>query len=124
MFFITGFALCLILARSFERQVQATAATRAEAVRIGRAMVMEELIHHCVDDHDFKDQNLFFRFMIHEQPSYFSSRSTCLSYFSLEHKRHDGGSIAFVALRCAVYSSLDLLILFCRSTPLLNSPRS
>jgi len=39
---------------SFERKVQARAATRAEAVRIGRAMVAQELIHHCVDDHDFK----------------------------------------------------------------------
>ena len=119
--------------------MQARAATRVEAVKIGRAMVLEELIHHCVDDHDFKvdvqttnhkpqttnhkpqtsnlkpqtpnpkpqtsnpkpqttdpnpqpctpfqDGNLFFRFMSFEQPSYFSSRSTCLSYLSSEHRR-------------------------------------
>ncbi len=93
--------------------MQARAATRVEAVRIGRAMVLEELIHHCVDDHDFKvgvqtpnpkpqtpnpkpqtptltpfqDENLFFRFMSFEPSAYFSSRSTCLSYLSSEHRR-------------------------------------
>ena len=37
------------------------AETREEAVRIGRAMLRADLIHHCLDEHDFEDAHLFYR---------------------------------------------------------------
>ena len=46
-----------------ERQT-AAADTREEGVRIGQAMIRMDLMHHCVDEHDFEDGHLFYR---HEQ---------------------------------------------------------
>ncbi len=46
-----------------ERQT-AAADTREEGVRIGQAMTRMDLMHHCVDEHDFEDGHLFYR---HEQ---------------------------------------------------------
>ena len=36
--------------------------SRSEAVRIGRKMLDKGIIHHVSDDHDFKDEPLFYRF--------------------------------------------------------------
>jgi hypothetical protein len=44
-----------------EQQDAATADTREEGVRIGQAMVRMDLIHHCLDEHDFEDAYLFYR---------------------------------------------------------------
>ena len=43
-----------------ERQA-AAADTREEGVRIGQAMIRMDLMHHCVDEHDFEDAHLFYR---------------------------------------------------------------
>ena len=42
-------------------------ATRAEAIEIGKIMVKQGIIHHVLDEHDFKDEALFYRFYIDEQ---------------------------------------------------------
>ncbi len=43
-----------------ERQAS-VADSREEGVRIGQAMLRMDLIHHCLDEHDFEDAHLFYR---------------------------------------------------------------
>ncbi|EAW37617.1 hypothetical protein L8106_16509 [Lyngbya sp. PCC 8106] len=40
--------------------------TRQEAILIGQLMVQKGIIHHVLDEHDFKDEPLFYRFYIDE----------------------------------------------------------
>lgn len=42
-------------------------ATRAEAIAIGQLMIEQRLIHHVLDEHDFKDESLFYRFYLDEE---------------------------------------------------------
>ena len=44
-----------------EEETSAPADTREEGVRIGWAMVRMDLMHHCLDEHDFEDGYLFYR---------------------------------------------------------------
>ncbi|MGL5082125.1 MAG: mechanosensitive ion channel domain-containing protein [Microcoleaceae cyanobacterium] len=41
-------------------------ATRPEAIMIGQLMVKQHMIHHALDEHDFKDEPLFYRFYADE----------------------------------------------------------
>ena len=41
--------------------------TRKQAVDLGQRLIQEKWIHHVVDDHDFKDDKLFYRFYWDEQ---------------------------------------------------------
>lgn len=41
-------------------------ATRSEALTIGQLMVKQRMIHHVLDEHDFKDEALFYRFYADE----------------------------------------------------------
>ena len=47
--------------------IQQEKATRAEAIAIGQLMIEQNLIHHVLDEHNFKDEPLFYRFYIDEQ---------------------------------------------------------
>lgn len=40
--------------------------SRSDAVRLGQRLVSQKWIHHVVDDHDFKDEYLFYRFYADE----------------------------------------------------------
>ncbi len=42
-------------------------ATRPEAIAIGQLMVEQNIIHHVLDEHDFKDEPLFYRFYVDEE---------------------------------------------------------
>ena len=42
-------------------------ATKAEAIAIGKLMIEQRIIHHVLDEHNFKDEALFYRFYIDEQ---------------------------------------------------------
>lgn len=41
-------------------------ATRTEAIEIGKMMVKQRIIHHVLNEHDFKDEPLFYRFYLDE----------------------------------------------------------
>jgi len=41
-------------------------ATREEAILIGQLMLQQGIIHHVLDEHDFKDEPLFYRFYLDE----------------------------------------------------------
>ncbi|MGB3533366.1 MAG: mechanosensitive ion channel domain-containing protein [Microcoleaceae cyanobacterium] len=41
-------------------------ATREEAIIIGKIMIQQGIIHHVLDEHDFKDESLFYRFYMDE----------------------------------------------------------
>lgn len=43
-------------------------ATRDEAIIIGQLMIEQRIIHHVLDEHDFKDEPLFYRFYRDEDP--------------------------------------------------------
>lgn len=43
-------------------------ATRDEAVLMGKLMVQLGLIHHVLDEHDFEDEPLFYRFRADDPP--------------------------------------------------------
>ncbi len=38
----------------------------AEAIKIGQNLIEEKIIHHVTDDHDFKNEHLFYRFYLDE----------------------------------------------------------
>jgi hypothetical protein len=40
--------------------------TREEAILMGQLMVQQGIIHHVLDEHDFKDELLFYRFYLDE----------------------------------------------------------
>ena len=42
-------------------------ATLAEAIAIGQLMIEQNLIHHVLDEHDFKNEPLFYRFYLDEE---------------------------------------------------------
>lgn len=42
-------------------------ATRTEAIEIGKMMVKQRIIHHVLDEHDFEDEALFYRFYLDEK---------------------------------------------------------
>jgi hypothetical protein len=44
-----------------EEKQASVADTREEGVRIGQAMLRMDLLHHCLDEHDFEDAHLFYR---------------------------------------------------------------
>ncbi len=49
--------------------------TRAEAQTVGCVLLMFGVIRHCVGDHHFKDEDLFFRFLVDEKPSLYRGDS-------------------------------------------------
>ena len=46
--------------------IQYEKATLAEAIAIGQLMIEKNIIHHILDEHDFKDEPLFYRFYLDE----------------------------------------------------------
>lgn len=46
--------------------IQYEKATKAEAIAIGQMMIENNIIHHVLDEHDFKDEPLFYRFYLDE----------------------------------------------------------
>ncbi|HHP7230423.1 MAG TPA: mechanosensitive ion channel domain-containing protein [Xenococcaceae cyanobacterium] len=46
--------------------IQYEKATRVEAIAIGQLMIEQGLIHHVLDEHNFKDEPLFYRFYLDE----------------------------------------------------------
>lgn len=40
--------------------------TKSEALKLGQDLIEEKIVHHVTDDHDFKDEYLFYRFYIDE----------------------------------------------------------
>ena len=49
--------------------IQQEKATRSEAIAIGQMMLEQNIIHHVLDEHDFKDEPLFYRFYLDEAPT-------------------------------------------------------
>ena len=47
--------------------IQYEKATKAEAIAIGQMMIENNIIHHVLDEHDFKDEPLFYRFYLDEE---------------------------------------------------------
>lgn len=48
--------------------------SREEAVQVGQSMVRLALFHHVLNEHDFKDEYLFYRLQSHEEPTVLNSR--------------------------------------------------
>ena len=46
--------------------IQHEKATLAEAIAIGQLMIEQNIIHHVLDEHDFKNEPLFYRFYLDE----------------------------------------------------------
>ena len=47
--------------------IQHEKATKAEAIAIGQMMIEQNIIHHVLDEHDFKNDPLFYRFYLDEE---------------------------------------------------------
>ncbi|MEL7351882.1 MAG: mechanosensitive ion channel domain-containing protein [Cyanobacteria bacterium J06560_5] len=61
-FRLTTYATCFIGSEAVTWMVKSQKATRAEAVRLGQLLVERGIIHHVIDEHNFKDEYLFYRF--------------------------------------------------------------
>jgi hypothetical protein len=59
---------CFVGRDAVEWMVRSGEVTRAEAVAFGRLLVERGVIHHVLDEHDFEDGNLFYRFYADEEP--------------------------------------------------------
>jgi hypothetical protein len=57
---------CLVGAEAVRWMVDAIGATRSEAIALGRRLVAQKLLHHVLDEHDFEDAPLFYRFRADE----------------------------------------------------------
>ena len=53
--------------------VKQTRVSRADAIKIGQTMLDKGIFHHVLDEHQFKDENLFYRFKADEGKSIWNS---------------------------------------------------
>jgi small-conductance mechanosensitive channel len=66
---LTVYARCFVGADAVAWLRRHGRLTRDEAVLVGRLLVERRIIHHVLDEHDFEDANLFYRFYADEAPS-------------------------------------------------------
>lgn len=59
---------------------------RSEAVQLGRLLQASGYVHHVVDDHDFKDEFLYFRFYCGELSVSCSSPRACSCTWRASHR--------------------------------------
>lgn len=57
---------CLVGAEAVRWMVDVIGATHSEAIALGRRLVAQKLLHHVLDEHDFEDAPLFYRFRADE----------------------------------------------------------
>ncbi len=57
---------CFVGSEAVEWLMQTQNCTREEAISIGQLLVDRDIIHHVVDEHPFRDENLFYRFYVDE----------------------------------------------------------
>ncbi len=57
---------CFIGSEAVDWFVKTQKVTRLEAIQIGEMLIARQIIHHVHDDHNFKDEYLFYRFYIDE----------------------------------------------------------
>jgi small-conductance mechanosensitive channel len=63
---LTVYAKCFVGREAVSWMARSLGVTRAEAVAIGRRLVERGTIHHVLDEHSFRDANLYYRFRIDE----------------------------------------------------------
>ncbi len=59
---LTMYKQCFIGREAVDYLVKKLKISRPDAVRLGQRLIDKNLIHHVTDDHEFKDENLFYRF--------------------------------------------------------------
>jgi small-conductance mechanosensitive channel len=63
---LTAYAKCFVGRDAVSWMARSLGVARAEAVAIGRRLVERGTIHHVLDEHSFRDANLYYRFRIDE----------------------------------------------------------
>jgi small-conductance mechanosensitive channel len=63
---LTDYPICFVGREAVSWMVHALGITRAEAVAMGRRLVERGTVHHVLDEHSFRDANLFYRFRVDE----------------------------------------------------------
>ncbi len=59
---------CFVGSEAVEWMVRAQQLTRDEAVRVGQVLVERGIIHHVLDEHQFRDGHFYYRFYADENP--------------------------------------------------------
>jgi|GEM_PF-908255 len=67
------FQRCFLGNEAVDWIVEQTKVSRPNAVKIGQTMLDKGLFHHVLDEHQFKDENLFYRFNADEGKSIWNS---------------------------------------------------
>ncbi|MBI3770203.1 MAG: mechanosensitive ion channel [Deltaproteobacteria bacterium] len=73
--FLRVHARCFVGSDAVDWLVHHERLTRDEAVALGRRLVERGLVHHVLDEHEFKDGPLFYRFRADEEPTEARSRA-------------------------------------------------
>jgi potassium efflux system protein len=64
----TTYPRCFVGREAVDWLVQREAFTRDEAVRLGQLLLERDVIHHVLDEHPFRDADLFYRFRADDPP--------------------------------------------------------
>ena len=64
---LTNYPLCFIGNEAVAWMETQYLLSKPEAIRLGQELIELKIIHHVTDDHDFKNDYLFYRFYIDEQ---------------------------------------------------------
>ena len=62
----TSYPLCFIGSEAVEWMESRYLLSKPEAIRLGQELINLKIIHHVTDEHDFKNDYLFYRFYIDE----------------------------------------------------------
>lgn len=57
---------CFIGSEAVQWLMKTYQTSKAEAIKLGQNLIEQRIIHHVTDDHDFKSDNLFYRFYLDE----------------------------------------------------------
>jgi hypothetical protein len=66
-YLLTNYKSCFVGTEAVQWMIDTLDISEEEAVRLGQRLIDEKWIHHVVDEHDFKNENLFYRFYWDEQ---------------------------------------------------------
>jgi hypothetical protein len=66
-YLLTNYRLCFVGSEAVQWMIETLQISEAEALRLGQRLIDEKWFHHVVDEHSFKNENLFYRFYWDEQ---------------------------------------------------------
>lgn len=60
------YSKCFVGSELIQFLINYSQITKSEAIELGQSLIDQKIIHHVTDDHDFKDDYLFYRFYVDE----------------------------------------------------------